>query len=330
VAMIGNLLFSWTFTSAAIYSATILMSVAMGLITVIGKGWVVIPFGMGLYPQLVVALLMLFLAVLVFVATAITASTRLGQVMTLLICCGVFLLGSIHEYLFGYWNSRVVLARPLGWLCPRLGYFYPIDAITLGKVIPPSVVAQASAYCALIVMGILALGAALFQRRQLESQSSSASMPGLVGLLSWGGRIGALVAGLVGVEVALSHFAGRWFDGFTPMFADAAGGAMLSPDGPRGLVLLPAGGLLVLAGLGWLVWGFFGRGIRWAYWLVLVIASAMLLRGLLVAGGLRRLTLVADLDATVPLTVQILLTAIVLVILVLPGTRLHFRTRISA
>jgi hypothetical protein len=61
-----------------------------------------------------------------------------------------------------------------------------------------------------------------------------------------------------------------------------------------------------------------------------VIASAMLLRGLLVAGGLRRLTLVADLDATVPLTVQILLTAIVLVILVLPGTRLHFRTRISA
>ena len=43
----------------------------------------------------------LLLTVVAITAVAIAASTRLGQVMTLLICAGVFLVGLISEYVLG-------------------------------------------------------------------------------------------------------------------------------------------------------------------------------------------------------------------------------------
>lgn len=292
IALGGNLLFAWTFTSAAVYSATITMSIAMGLITFIGKGWVIVDFGHGLPPQLLAALVLTFMAVVIFVSVAIACSTRLGQVMTLLICCGVFFVGSIHPYIFGYWGDRVILARPLGWLCPVLGYFYAVDAITMDKPIPWSFVGLAGAYCVLFSAGMFAMGAALFETRQLEGQTASASMPAAVMLLAWAGRLASIAAGLIGLELALS--------------------VLLAASPLRDLI--PAAGLLAASVVGWIFWGLFGRGARWSYRVVLLAGAAGLAAALLAATGLEP---VLRTGATG-------LAAVIIAILLLPQTRRHF------
>jgi len=241
-------------------------------------------------------------------------------VMTLMICIGVFFVGSIHSYLFGYWSGRVVLARPLGWLCPVLGYFYAVDAITMGKAIPWSFVALAGAYCVCFSAGVFAVGAALFQRRQLEGHTASASMPGLVILLAWSGRILAIAAGLMGLELALSLLAVRWDAAFKPKLLNATMAAMFSADSSQALALIPAAGLLVAAVGGWLLWGFFGRGVRWSYWAVLAGSVVGLARAVAAEVGL-----VATGQDPVLRVGATILTAATVVILLLPQTRRHFQ-----
>jgi hypothetical protein len=48
IAMLGNLWFGWQFTSAGVWSAAILLTAAMAAIAVVGKGWVLVPFGRGI------------------------------------------------------------------------------------------------------------------------------------------------------------------------------------------------------------------------------------------------------------------------------------------
>lgn len=52
-------------------------------------------------PQITLACYCLILAVLVLSAVATAASTRLGQVMTIVVCSGVFLFGLLSNYLLG-------------------------------------------------------------------------------------------------------------------------------------------------------------------------------------------------------------------------------------
>ena len=303
VALAGNLMFAWTFTSAGVWSATVLMSAAMGIITFVGKGWQIVPFGHDIPVQLLVGMALMLLAVTVFVAVAVAASTRLGQVMTLLVCCGVFFLGSMHRALFPPQTRHIVVLRVLGAVLPNLADFYPLDALTQDKAIPGVYVALAGAYCALYVAGALAVGIAMFQTRTLEAQGPSATMPAMVAVLAWTGRIAALGLGI-------------------------AGGVMLSV--PRfhtlsGLAAIAA--MLVAAAAGWIIWGLFGRGARWAYWLVLGVTVAAVARQVAVlAGGeaLERARLPAE--HTGHLVLGTVVAAAVLLVLILPGTRRHFRS----
>ncbi len=249
-ALLGNLLFNWSFISTGVWGGLVFISIAMGLISFIGKGWLIVPFGTDINPQLLVGLALMFMAVLIFVAVAVAASTRLGQIATLLICMGVFFVGSMHPYLFGKWAADIVAVRMLGWAAPKLTYFYPLDALSMEKDIPLQFVGFAGAYCGLYVAAVLAIGMALFQKRQLEAQATSSSMPGLVGLLAWAGRGGA-IAMAIACGVIISQ----------PAFYNVSGFAT-------------AGALLAGAILAWVVWGYFGRGVKWTYYLVL-IASAI-------------------------------------------------------
>ena len=63
-------------------------------------------------PDLWMAMMPLIVAILVLTAVAIAASTRLGQVMTLCITLGVFLLGMMSDYLLG----RPIRAHEEQWL----------------------------------------------------------------------------------------------------------------------------------------------------------------------------------------------------------------------
>jgi len=306
-AAAGNYFFGWAFISASIWGSLVLMSLAMGGVVFIGKGWTIVPPGhdivgdLAIHPQLLIGIVLTFMAVLIFVAVAVAISTRLGQVMTLLVCVGVFFLGSMHQYLFGYWARRIVAARVLGWLVPNLTYFFALDALIADRPIPMSYVVAAAAYCAIYVAAVLAIGMALFQRRQLAEQTASSTMPGAVALLAWTGRATAIAAGLAALVIA------SW-----PVFHNLKGAALVCA-------------LIVAAAANWMLWSGFGRGARWAYRLTSALAGLSLC-ALGVAAALRDWLHVERAGPQRVLAgAGAIAAAIVICILLLPKTRRHFQ-----
>jgi ABC-type transport system involved in multi-copper enzyme maturation permease subunit len=301
VTMLGNLWFGWPFTSTAVWSGAVLMTAAMIVIGFVGKGWVLVPFGQGIPRQLLLELAVMFLASVVFVALAVAASTRLSQTMTLLVCLAVFLLGSAHPQIIGRWGQQAPVVRVAGWILPDFSQFYPQDDMTLEGRLPLGLVARACAYCLLYTCAMLATAVAVFQTRELESQESSASGPGLVNFLAWAGRAGAVASGLAALTILT-----------VPALYNATN-------------FILAGAAALSAVIGWLVWGAFGFGRRWSWYLVLAAAAIVAVAGtvLLLAaptlpGGAEALTPVLTFTATA-------VAAGIAGILLLPRTRRHFR-----
>jgi len=124
-------------------------------------------------PQLMLGLAMICEAVFVLAAVAIAASTRIGQVMTLLLCSAVFLWGLVSEYFLG----TVVADAEAGWVrwlawpvyvaLPNMQFFWPADALTQGRPITPAHVASVSLYAGLLIVAILSLAVLLFQQRDV-------------------------------------------------------------------------------------------------------------------------------------------------------------------
>ena len=108
---------------------------------------------------------MVFLAVLVLAAVAVAASTRLGQMATLLVASGTFLLGLVGEYLLSLADSR--LAVPLAAVVPNLQLFWPADAFTQGHAIPAWHLGWLAAYAVALVSAALSLAVLLFQSRDV-------------------------------------------------------------------------------------------------------------------------------------------------------------------
>ena len=304
IALLGNLFFGWTFTSAAVGSGFVLLSVAMLAIGFVDKGWKLVPpsatFGPGthIHPNLMLGVLLMFMAMLVLVALAVAVSTRLGQVMTLLVCFAVFVVGSIHNYFFERWADQgIVAAKYIGWLVPNLTYFYPFTE----KGVPWEYVGWLALYCLAFIAAILSLGIAAFQTRPLESQATSASMPGAVFVLAWVGRITAAALAIIAlVYVSL------------PQMHSAPG-------------ILIVAVLLAVAAANWLLWGFFARGARWSYWVTMVLALLALLQaGAALAGG-QALDFARFNSPDQRLIVEAAVAGAVLLILALPKTRRHFR-----
>ncbi len=299
LAMLGNLLFGWTFTSACVTLTALLLTVATGVVFVVGKGWHVVPFGAGIPLRLLVAMIETLIAVLIFTAVAVAASTRLGPVMTLLVCGAVLFLGYLHGYLFPLDSPNPAL-RPLGCLVPDLTMFDAQGPVVREIDIPLAYVGWAALYGGLYIVGMLALAAALFQTRSLDAGTASATLPAAVNLLAWAGRMAALAAGIGAVVVVMS---GRQYH--------------------TAAALAVAAGVLVVAGGTWAIWSFFARGVKWSYWTVLIL-SVLVLAGGAAAWAFARSGRL-DVDQTAP-AVAAAVAAAVAVILLLPKTRHHFKS----
>jgi ABC-type transport system involved in multi-copper enzyme maturation permease subunit len=304
IAMLGNLLFGWTFTSAAVCSGLILLTLAAGVIGLVGKGWQIVPFGTEIPLQLPAGILMTFLAVMVFTAVALAASTRLGEVMTLLVCGGVLVMGYLHPYLFASGQTNPAL-KVLGWLVPNLRLFDTQDALAREKFIPLDYVAWAAAYGGLYASGVLAVAVALFQRRSLEAATSSASLPAAVNLLAWAGRMAALAVALWAAVTVMAAASFR-----TPMALAIRGAAVVG------------------AAASWALWSLFARGAKWSYWVLLIVSVAVAAAAAAAWvtygqwGWLHLPRPMATLTAAI--------AAAVVLILLLPKTRHHFKSAASS
>ncbi len=301
-ALLGNLYFGWSFVAAGVRASAVLLTLAAGVTAFVGEGWEIVAFGEGIRPQLIPAMGLMLLAVLIFASVAVAASTRLAAVPTLLVCVGVLIVGLMHPFLFGRLGEDIAVARAIGWVVPNLSFFDPQDMLMADQVIAAEYVGLAAAYTAAYVAGALALAMALFQSRPIEAAAESASLPTLAGLLAWAGRSAAIVAALAGL-ILLSM-----------------------PELYSVATLLAAAALIVGGALSWLLWGFFGRGQQWSYYVVATLTGLLLVRSVLVLLWTGAPAWLHWQAGPVGQAVAAIVAAGIGVILVLPKTRRHFKS----
>jgi len=120
--------------------------------------------------RLVPAGLLILFALWVIAAVALACSTRFDMIATLAICSGVFLLGLMSDYFFGraaahgsWWGSILYSVTP-NWQL-----FWLADAIETGKsTFHWDYVGKALAYAVCYTGAALAIGAVLFEDRELS------------------------------------------------------------------------------------------------------------------------------------------------------------------
>lgn len=174
IAGFCNFFYGSSFQSLAVALAALLFTLAALALCVVDKDWQLQPFGADfLDPAILGAVFLLFVCVLVLTAIALAASTRLGQVMTLLVCLAFLVLGLISDYVFGFGASSAesaVASRLLSaayHVLPNIGFFWIADAIADRRGVPVQYVAQATGYGVVYIVAALLVATALFQRREL-------------------------------------------------------------------------------------------------------------------------------------------------------------------
>lgn len=188
VATAGNYFYRWVFTSSLVLWLASLLSLGFLLVLMLAKTSMMDPDAFlslqsittefsegGAYAggQIFIGLLMIFEAVLILVAIAIAASTRLGQVMTLTLCSGAFVLGLISGYIHTHFGdlSRPLVTRTLAnlfyTLVPDMQMLWPADALSQGNTIPITFLGVLSSYAFFYIVAILAAAVALFQTREV-------------------------------------------------------------------------------------------------------------------------------------------------------------------
>lgn len=381
IGMAGNYVFGWHMSSTAIWSSLVLLTLSMGILTVVGKGWTSVPPGYDrpakvtagqvkvqlqdgidrdkfkrsaslrgfefntlepaantmtlrhapnlsgdeavaaawklegvvdagivvnapvINAQLLIGVVLMYMAVLVLTAIAVAVSTRLGQVPTLLVVFLVFVAGSMQPMIAAKAKDLPALYL-LAWAVPNLTYFYALDAFSMGKTIPLNVVAQYGGYCLCYMAGALFVGLALFQTRQLESQETTSSLPGLVGVLAWVGRVAALALAVAAIAVL---------------------SLLLTPGGESLTNALIGIGMLLAGAATWLLWGHFGRGKRWSYFVVAAVTLAELALAAMVYFVPSLREQFAASAGRVYLVIATAAAIVTAIILAMPGTRRHFR-----
>lgn len=103
----GNFFYGWVFSSTATRVLAPLSIGAWGITLLIERNFTLRDFSAENYvsevvqPQVLLASGCVLLAMLVLTALAVCVSTRLGQVMTIVVCAGVFIGGLMSNYLLG-------------------------------------------------------------------------------------------------------------------------------------------------------------------------------------------------------------------------------------
>lgn len=150
---------------------TPLLTISALLVAKFDKKWEVVPFASDYVGgQIVLAAYLVWLAVVIIAAIATAASTRFGQMMTLMICTIALGLGVISDYAFGQHQGTSMAAWVAYRAIPNIGPFWVIDGITSGSeksIVPLNYIGYLTIYALLIMSGILSIGVAAFQRREV-------------------------------------------------------------------------------------------------------------------------------------------------------------------
>ncbi|MBA4120224.1 MAG: hypothetical protein C0513_05935 [Isosphaera sp.] len=107
----GNFFYGWNFTQTTTLTLLPLIALAYALSLLFDKQWALHPIAKDIKPLTSAAQGVLLLGIMVMTAIAVAASTRLGQVMTIVVCFGVLVLGMASSALVGRYAFD---NRPIG------------------------------------------------------------------------------------------------------------------------------------------------------------------------------------------------------------------------
>lgn len=110
IAAITNFMYGWQFSQTTVYLLVPTLTLAYLGVLLVDEDWKMQPVMTDLKPQIMLAGSGIAIALLVLAAVATAASTRLGQVMTIVVCAGVFVLGLLSNHFIGryaYVNTPV-------------------------------------------------------------------------------------------------------------------------------------------------------------------------------------------------------------------------------
>ncbi len=166
-----NYFYSKHFTTTMLAILAPMMTLSVLVIGKFDEHWDVIPFGSNYVGgQIVIAAFLVSLVVLITAAVALAASTRFGQMMTLVICTAVLALGVTADYSFGQHSETSMAAAIAYRAVPNIGPFWIIDGLIAGTeetVVSFQYVGYVSLYAILLVIGVLSLAVAMFQKREV-------------------------------------------------------------------------------------------------------------------------------------------------------------------
>ena len=166
-----NYFYGSHFATTTLTVITPLLTVSVLLVAKIYKHFDVIPFASDFVGgQVLLATYLVLLAVAITTAVAVAASTRFGQMMTLLICTFVLGLGIISDWVFGQYDQTSIVAAAAYRIVPNIGPFWVIDGLQAAKdetAITGQYVVYVTAYAALFTSAILGIAVALFQKREV-------------------------------------------------------------------------------------------------------------------------------------------------------------------
>ncbi|MCH7596833.1 MAG: ABC transporter permease [Planctomycetes bacterium] len=166
-----NYFYGWDFPSTTIGLLVPLLTISVLLVGKLDEHWETIPFGSNFVGgQVILAAYLVLLIVVVTSAVALAASTRFGQLMTLVICTGVLGLGIVSDYAFGRHEETSQLAGIAYHLIPNVGPFWVIDGLTAEMeetTVTVAYLGYVTAYAALITTAMVSLAIVMFQKREL-------------------------------------------------------------------------------------------------------------------------------------------------------------------
>lgn len=118
---LGNFMYGWSFGQTTALLMFPLIWIGYIAVLFIDEDWTMMSPAGNIKPQIMLACVCLAFALFVMTALATAISTRLGQVLTIAICTGVFVIGLLSNYWFGrgiYENQRIgqvaITESPIG------------------------------------------------------------------------------------------------------------------------------------------------------------------------------------------------------------------------
>ncbi|MSR44125.1 MAG: hypothetical protein EXS15_02040 [Phycisphaerales bacterium] len=166
-----------------------LLLVAYGLSLFFDSDWSTIAPATEFRPELLVALLLMFLSLGVIGAIAVAISTRLGQVLTIGLTLVILVLGLLSDWIFARrivaleqliaargvgdvsWldgDSLVLLGYKAGYaILPNFQVFWVVDAVNQETPVPLQYLTLVVPYAIVMTAAALAVATALFQRREV-------------------------------------------------------------------------------------------------------------------------------------------------------------------